>query len=422
MYKFIEDDESKFNEEEVIGDPWTILPVKTRKYAKECIEIVLSKRHITKLVNFHSFENLEALWLTNNNLTSITGLEKNFRIKILCLGYNRITSLEGSSLSVMKFLETLYLNNNKLKNLDKVLTYLKQFSFLKNLNLFGNPVAEEPEYRPRVIDSLKSLELFDRHMITMIERIKDEQIVKEYNDPLSKPPVKRNKRIKVYENFSSIEKSLFHEANQIMNKRKKNEEHKQKVQKELIEREKYPENYIPYNKIMDENMKKYYNTKVSLCTELDGNEMNRLFHRYDSTNTGIFRKDDIQMIFFEIKDLLVQKGIDINENKLINFMLDFYSQAEDFVTKNDIKNCYNKILHQYKANMLKDKILISDLDYIKGIAMGEDTNEKEKTEIDKNKPKEKASRNDIFYIKTTSEKKGREVILNENKLEKLYQK
>jgi hypothetical protein len=372
-------------------------------------------------VNFHSFENLEALWLTNNNLTEIKGLEKNFRIKILCVGFNRISSLEGSSLSVMKFLETLYLNNNKLKNLDKVLTYLKQFSFLKNLNLFGNPIAEEPEYRPRVVDSLKSLELFDRHMITLIERIKAEQTVKEFIDPLSKPPVKRVKRVKVYENFSSIEKSLFNEANQIMNKRKKDEEHKQKVQKELIEREKYPENYIPYNKIMDGNMKKYYNTKVSLCTELDGNEMNRLFNRYDSTNTGIFRKDDIQMIFFDIKDLLLHKGVDINENKLINFMLDFYSQADDFVTKDDIKNCYNKILHQYKANMLKDKILISDLDYIKGIAMGDDA-KSDKIETEGKKEEEKASRNDIFYIKTTSEKKGREVVLNENRLAKLYQK
>ena len=173
---------------------------------------------------------------------------------------------------------------------------------------------------------------------------------------------------------------------------------------------------------MDENMKKYYNTKVSLCTELDGNEMNRLFHRYDSTNTGIFRKDDIQMIFFEIKDLLVQKGIEINENKLINFMLDFYSQADDFVTKNDIKNCYNKILHQYKANMLTDKILISDLDYIKGIAMGEDAVDKVEVNKNENKGTEKASRKDKFYIKTTSDKKGREVILNENRLEKLYQK
>ena len=420
MYKLIEDDNSKINEEEVVGDPWTILPVKTRKYAKECIEIVLSKRHITKLINFNDFENLEALWLTNNSLTEIKGLETNFRIKILCLSFNRISSLENSSLGVMKFLETLYLNNNKLKNLDRVITYLSQFKFLKSLNLFGNPVAEEPEYRPRVIDTLKSLEIFDRHMVTTIEKIKAEKIVKEYNDPLSKKHVKRPKRLKVYENYSLIEKNLFNEANQILNKRKKDEQIRQNILKEQIEREKYPENYIPYNKIMDENMKKYYSTKQFTCTELETNDMNRLFHRYDSTNTGIFRKDDIQMIFFDIKDLLQQKGIEINENKLINFMLDFYSQADDFVTKNDIKNCYNKILHQYKANMLNDKILVTDLDYIKGIAMGNTESEKV-TESDVSKKSEKAPRNDIFYIKTTSEKKGRTLILNENKLAKLYQ-
>jgi len=416
-----DENEDLKSEEEVIGDPWTILPVKTRKYAKECTEIVLSKRHITKLINFNNFENLEALWLTNNNLTAIKGLESNFRLKILCLGFNRITTLENSSLSIMKFLETLYLNNNKLKNLDKVLNYLKQFSFLKNLNLFENPIAEEPEYRPRVVDTLKKLEIFDRHLITAMERIKSEKVVKEFNDPLNKKPEKRAKRIKVYENFSLIEKSLFKEAKQIIKNRNKIEENKKKIQKELIEREKYPENYIPYNKIMEENSKKYYDTKATLCTELDGNDMNRLFHRYDSTNTGIFRKDDIQMIFFEIKDLLIKKGIDINENKLINFMLDFYSKAEEFVTKNDIKDCYNKILHQYKSNMLKDKVLLSDLDYIKKIAMGDHKGEEETKKLETNIENEKASRNDRFYIKTINEKKGREIILNENRLEKLYQ-
>ena len=229
MYKLIEGEDSKNIEEEVVGDPWTILPVKTRKYAKECIEIVLSKRHITKLINFNDFENLEALWLTSNNLTEIKGLETNFRIKILSLSFNRISSLENSSLNVMKFLETLYLNNNKLKNLDKVITYLSQFKFLKSLNLFGNPVAEEPEYRPRVIDTLKSLEIFDRHMVTTIEKIKAEKIVKEFNDPLSKKHVKRPKRLKVYENYSLIEKSLFNEANQILNKRKKDEQIRQNI-------------------------------------------------------------------------------------------------------------------------------------------------------------------------------------------------
>ena len=62
-------------------------------------------------------------------ITEIKGLGTNFMIKILCLEFNRILSLEGSSLNVMKFLETLYLNYNKLKNLDKVITYLSQFKF-----------------------------------------------------------------------------------------------------------------------------------------------------------------------------------------------------------------------------------------------------------------------------------------------------
>jgi len=144
------------------GDPWSVLPIKTRKYAKECSEIVLSDRKINKLINFDQFENLEALWLTNNKLERIVDLEKNFRLKILCLGNNRITSLEGS-LSKMKFLQVLFLNNNKLRNLDNNLLILKELSFLKNLNMFGNPLAEEPEYRNRVIFSLPSLETFDRH-------------------------------------------------------------------------------------------------------------------------------------------------------------------------------------------------------------------------------------------------------------------
>ena len=70
--------------------------------------------------------------------------------------------------------------------------------------------------------------------------------------------------------------------------------------------------------------------------------------------------------------------------------------------------------------MLNDKILVTDLDYIKGIAMGNAESEKI-TESDMSKKSEKAPRNDIFYIKTTSEKKGRTLILNENKLAKLYQ-
>lgn len=34
-------------EEVVIGDPWTVLPIKNAKYAKELVEVHLSDRKIT---------------------------------------------------------------------------------------------------------------------------------------------------------------------------------------------------------------------------------------------------------------------------------------------------------------------------------------------------------------------------------------
>ncbi len=410
------DDENKEEEEIVKGDPWSILPVKTRKYAKECIEIVLSKRKITELINFDMFENLEALWLTDNRLTEIKGLDANFRIKILCCGKNRITTLEGSSISKMKFLETLYLNNNKLKNLDLVLSNLKNFSFLKNLNLFGNPVAEEPEYRPRVIYVIKSLEIFDRHKVTDMEKMKCEQIVKEYNDPLSKKKVKRPKRLKVYEKFSTIEKELFEEVDNIIKKRELDEEENKKIQQELIEREKYPKGYIPYNNIMAGNFEKYYNKNIVTCPELEDNEMDRLFNKYDNNNTGKFKKSDIQLIFFDVKDLLSKRKIEFNENKLINEMLNFYASSGDFVTKDDIKKCYGKILHGFKANIIKDKVVVSNLDYLKKLSTGNDPY------LEKNTVKNIGpQRRDIFNIKCVTDKEQRTVILNENRLKKMYE-
>lgn len=402
-------------EEECIkGDPWSVVKIKTRKYARECIEMVLSKRNITELENFDKFPNLEALWLNYNRLTEIKGLETNFRIKILSLSNNRIKSITNSSILCMKFLEVLYLNNNKLKNLEVVLDTLKNFSFLKNLNLFGNPISEEPEYRPRVIDALKSLEIFDRHKISIIEKIKAETIVKEYHDPLSKKKVIRIKRPKVYENYSLTEKYLYNEVNNIIKRDKKIEEEKQKISQNVEDREKYPNDYIPYNSLMTKNMEKYYDKKVVACPELEDNEMNRLFSKYDTTGTGMIKKDDIQLIFFDIKDILEKRKVEFNENKLINHMLQFYASSPNLVSKDDIKKCYGKILHEFKSNMLKDKVLISDLEYLKKLATNDDN-----AVITATQTKVFPSRRDIFNIKCITDKQKREVILNENKLAKI---
>jgi hypothetical protein len=64
----VEDDEVKY------GDPWTILPIKNAKYARDLIEVHLSDRDIEELIRFEDFPNLEVVWLNNNKLKNLDGI------------------------------------------------------------------------------------------------------------------------------------------------------------------------------------------------------------------------------------------------------------------------------------------------------------------------------------------------------------
>jgi len=44
----------------------------------------------------------------------------------------------------LKHLETLIIYNNELRDLDKILNFLKSYTHLTHLDLFNNPLAEEP--------------------------------------------------------------------------------------------------------------------------------------------------------------------------------------------------------------------------------------------------------------------------------------
>jgi Leucine-rich repeat (LRR) protein len=50
------------------GNPWSVLPIKNNKYAKDLMEVHLSDRSINKLENFEDFPNLEVIWLNNNKV------------------------------------------------------------------------------------------------------------------------------------------------------------------------------------------------------------------------------------------------------------------------------------------------------------------------------------------------------------------
>ena len=63
-----------------IGNPWSILPIKNAKYARDLIEVHLSERELDLLEKFEDFPNLEVVWLNNNKVTSIyNSLVEKFR-------------------------------------------------------------------------------------------------------------------------------------------------------------------------------------------------------------------------------------------------------------------------------------------------------------------------------------------------------
>ena len=58
-------------EEQKFGSPWSVLPIKNNKYAKDLIEVHLSERALTELEKFENFPNLEVIWLNNNSVSDL---------------------------------------------------------------------------------------------------------------------------------------------------------------------------------------------------------------------------------------------------------------------------------------------------------------------------------------------------------------
>lgn len=379
--------------EQIVGDAWTAISIKTRLHAKETTEIVLSNRNITKLVNFEFFENLEALWLNQNMIKEIKNLDNNFRIKHLVLSNNLIYNLEGS-LAKMKFLKILLLDNNKLRNLDLQLNILKNFKFLENLNLFGNPLSEEPEYRNRVINNIIILKILDRHIITAEEINKSKNICNNYNiDKLNKyssimkkngfhntkilmtfsksgmkfsPQNKRKNYNKIYENFSFCEREIWNKAKEI-------------------------------NKLNNLSVIKNDISIDQKLNFLNSREVIKILNSYDmkGDNKGFLKRDDLFYLILDIKYLFDLKNFHINEDIM-------YYWINNLKNKIDQKNI--KVINFSDIK----KILIEI------ISFGKDLNNKVK--LNENLPLINSNkRKDFFNIYFDGTKKEI-IMLNENKL------
>jgi hypothetical protein len=205
---------------EVVLDPYSCIAQKVRKYAAETGEVHLANKGGTTLSeSFKHFVNLEVVWFNNNKLSRLDNLEACFRIREIYIQNNKIASLNW--LKQFKFLRVLLASNNQIRNLDKQLLLLTRLSFLRKLDLFDNSVADEPDYRLRMIYHCPQVEILDRTGVTLQQRQRADEVVPNMDKVAAAPPVRAVK--KAY-TFTTMERDCFRTAKAVRTERQRVED------------------------------------------------------------------------------------------------------------------------------------------------------------------------------------------------------
>jgi len=284
-----------------VGDPFEVIPVKNSKYAKNCTEIHLAELNLEEIINFDKFPNLECLWLNNNKLEKVEGLDTNFRLRELYLHNNRIKTLQGSIPNLLH-LRILSLNNNEIRDLEKNLDLLVKFKQLTQLNLADNPVAEEPNYRIRVIYTIPSLQVLDRHVVTTEERAKAKEW---YLTEVKGVQTLKKSRKPTGWQASQAEKNLDSEAKMIKDKYAAEQADQERKEKDAV-KERFTKWYststAPTATFLLENRAKLEAIPI---TEWEKNYLMPLFKAYDKEKKGNLKYVDIQSLY---NDFIEDKG------------------------------------------------------------------------------------------------------------------
>ncbi|KAM4598286.1 dynein regulatory complex subunit 3 [Polymixia lowei] len=107
-------------------------------------KLQLNNNIIEKIEALGCLTNLMWLDLSFNNIEKIEGLESLVNLEVLSLYNNRISVIEN--MDTLENLSFFSIGNNLLGQLDNVI-YLRQFKNLHTLNLAGNPICEEDDYK-----------------------------------------------------------------------------------------------------------------------------------------------------------------------------------------------------------------------------------------------------------------------------------
>jgi len=123
--------------------------------------------------------NLTWLDLSFNKIKKIEGLETLTKLGDLSLYNNEIEKIEN--LDAQVHLNVFSIGQNQIKKLDNVM-YLRQFKNLRLVNLAGNPISKEHDYRSYVLSHIKDLTYLDYRRVasadvqSAMEQHQDEMI------------------------------------------------------------------------------------------------------------------------------------------------------------------------------------------------------------------------------------------------------
>ena len=131
--------------------------------------LCLDNNVINRIENLGHLTNLIWLDLSFNNITKIEGLETLIHLKDLTLYHNQIEHIEN--LDMNQNIECLSLGKNRVNSLDCV-GYLRGFPKLRMLNLEGNAICNEEEYRLYVLGFISQLDYLDFVMVGEDERVR----------------------------------------------------------------------------------------------------------------------------------------------------------------------------------------------------------------------------------------------------------
>ncbi|CAH8297590.1 unnamed protein product [Schistosoma turkestanicum] len=144
---------------------------------------------------FGNLPNLRCLWLNNNQIKQLNNcLIKCQNLLELRLRSNQLHSINGQ-LYNLHCLEILDLSENHLDNLKEINKELSRMHFLRELNLLGNPVALQSDFKSSLLTSHSTLTVLNKNEI-LGNQFKSIKSKTGYHPTFSKDQSSKRKRTK----------------------------------------------------------------------------------------------------------------------------------------------------------------------------------------------------------------------------------